>query len=174
MTTPTTGAKPRGLQHGMTMIEIVVGIALLTIIAAWAVSNLQPIIRNFAVKSNAETVLNGLHLARAEAIKRNTSVNFVLTPSPLAWNVSCTTVVASVCPSAMHTYTAPSSSVTVTATGGNTATFNSLGRLAAGTTQLNITATGARSLRILVKANGQAKLCDPDTNIPSTDPRYCI
>jgi len=59
-------------------------------------------IQNSQNRAAAESVLNGLHVARVEAVKRNTQVRFDLTNGSglVAWNVGCVNVTAT-CPASI-------------------------------------------------------------------------
>lgn len=77
----------RRMQHhapqlrGVTMLEMAVVMAIVAILAALAAPNFSQFIKNSQIKSGAESVENGLRLARAEAVRRNTLVRFQLTTS---------------------------------------------------------------------------------------------
>ncbi|MDR1275316.1 MAG: GspH/FimT family pseudopilin [Candidatus Accumulibacter sp.] len=65
-------------RRGFTLIELLVGIVLLSILMALAVPNFSEWIRNSKIRTTAESIQNGLQLARAEAVRRNTVVRFQL------------------------------------------------------------------------------------------------
>lgn len=65
-------------QQGVTLIELIVGIAILAILLAVAAPNLSSWIQNAQIRTAAEAMQNGLQLARAEAVRRNASVRFQL------------------------------------------------------------------------------------------------
>ncbi len=66
-------------QRGMTLIELMVGLAILAILLMSGAPSLSEWIRNSQIRSASESILTGLHHARAEAVKRNTPVRFQLT-----------------------------------------------------------------------------------------------
>jgi len=65
--------------RGVSLIELLVGIAILGIAVALGAPAFSEWIANSQIRSTAESIQNGLHLARAEAVRRNTSVQFQLT-----------------------------------------------------------------------------------------------
>ena len=69
-------------QFGFTLVEIVVVIGILGVLMAVALPSYQAWIRNTQIRTAAESIQNGLQLARAEAVKRNRNVDFVLTNNP--------------------------------------------------------------------------------------------
>jgi type IV fimbrial biogenesis protein FimT len=60
--------------RGVTLIELLVGIAILAIALAMGVPSFAEWISNSQIRSTAESVQNALNLARAEAVRRNTTV----------------------------------------------------------------------------------------------------
>ena len=76
-------------QHGVTLVELMVGIAIFGLLSALAVPSYSAWIQNTQIRTAAESIVNGLQLARDEALRRNQSVDFVLTsdaPLPTAVN----------------------------------------------------------------------------------------
>ena len=71
-------AKTHALR-GMTMIELMVGIAIVAILFALTAPSFSTWIQNTHIRTAAEALQNGLMLARAEAVRRNTTVRFQLT-----------------------------------------------------------------------------------------------
>lgn len=63
---------------GFTLVEIMVATAILGILLAVAVPNFRAWILNSQIHSAAESIQTGLQRARAEAVKRNRTVEFVL------------------------------------------------------------------------------------------------
>lgn len=86
-------------QRGVTLVEMMIGIAIVAITLAMGVPAFSQWIQTAQNRTAAESVLNGLQLARAEAIKRNALVRFNLTDATglVAWNVGCV-IVTSDCP----------------------------------------------------------------------------
>lgn len=71
----------RTVQRGITMIEVMVTIAILAIVLAIGIPNLSAWMQDTQVRSTAESVLTGLQLARAEAVRQNVRTRFQLTSS---------------------------------------------------------------------------------------------
>jgi type IV fimbrial biogenesis protein FimT len=65
-------------RRGFTLIELMVGIVILSVVMALAVPNFSEWIRNSKIRTTAESIQNGLQLARSEAVRRNTFVRFQL------------------------------------------------------------------------------------------------
>lgn len=61
---------------GFTLIEMIVTVAILSILLAIAAPSFQTLLANMRLRSTAESLMAGLQLARTEALRRNTSVSF--------------------------------------------------------------------------------------------------
>ena len=70
--------KPQALR-GMSLIELMVGIAIVAILFTLAAPSFSTWIQNTHIRTAAEAIQNGLMLTRAEAVQRNTQVRFQLT-----------------------------------------------------------------------------------------------
>lgn len=165
-------------QQGMTLVELMVGIAILGIISAIAVPSYTEFIANTQIRSTTESIRNGLQVARAEAIKRNAPVKFTLNTSDTSWVVGCITTTTT-CPATIQSKTPKeggSSSITVAVTGANPITFNNLGSISA-LSQIDvdnnsIAAAKSKDLRIRVGVGGNVRVCDPNVTL-TTDTRHC-
>jgi type IV fimbrial biogenesis protein FimT len=67
--------------RGLTLIELLIGLAITAILLTLAAPNFSLWIRNIGIRNAASAILSGLQLARAEALKRNTLMRFQLTSS---------------------------------------------------------------------------------------------
>ncbi|MDR2164441.1 MAG: GspH/FimT family pseudopilin [Zoogloeaceae bacterium] len=67
--------------RGLTLVELLVGLAITAILLTLAVPNFSLWIRNIGIRNATSSILSGLQLARAEALKRNTQMRFQLTDS---------------------------------------------------------------------------------------------
>jgi type IV fimbrial biogenesis protein FimT len=191
-------------QRGFSLIELMIGVAVLSILILAGLPSMTAWIQNTQIKSAAEAMQSGLQLARAEALRRNSSVRFQLVDSltsgcslsitGASWVVSLEDA-AGKCDIAPSEGTSPKTlqkkdvsegarNASATATGGDTVTFNGLGRMQGGTglSQIDIsnptggtcqTEGGAmRCLRIRVTTGGDMRMCDPAVT-DSADPRFC-
>lgn len=66
----------RSYQQGLTLIEIVIAMALGATLLGMAVVSFREWIQNAQIRTAAESIQNGLQLARAEAVRRNNQVRF--------------------------------------------------------------------------------------------------
>jgi type IV fimbrial biogenesis protein FimT len=137
-------------------------------------------IQNTRIRTAAESIQNGLQMARAEAVKRNVSVQFVLSDGA-AWLIGCETV-NSTCPADIQSRTVgegSSSDIIVETDAGYTVVFNNLGAVntsPAPFSQVDIdssVASADRPLRITIGVGGNIRMCDPSPTLSSTDPRKC-
>jgi len=154
----------RAAQRGMTIIELMIGLAIVAIVLFVAVPAFTIFLQNQQVKNAAQTVMTGLSSARAEAIRRNQTVRFqfvsdltagcALSATSLAWVVSlanpagnCDAVAGDMGTAAQiiekRSATEGTRNVAIATTGGvTTATFSGLGRLTgAGITQIDFSNT---------------------------------
>ena len=70
---------PHKNSAGFSLIELMVTIALVGILAVMGVPAFTNWIQNSHIRTAAESISDGLQLARAEAVRRNTTVRFNLT-----------------------------------------------------------------------------------------------
>jgi type IV fimbrial biogenesis protein FimT len=153
----------RSSQRGVTLIELMVGLAIVALVLFVAVPSFGIFLQNSQIKNAASSVLDGLQLARNEAIRRNAPVQFEfvsdLTAScassaaSLAWVVSqadptgaCNVAPSeTVAPQIIQSRSATEGTSNARAnvpTGGPVVVFNGLGRVqGAGFTQVDITNT---------------------------------
>ena len=67
------------MQTGMSLIELMMGLAIVALLFGLAAPGFSVWIQNTHIRTAAEAIQNGLMLARAEAVRRNTAVRFQLT-----------------------------------------------------------------------------------------------
>ncbi len=64
---------------GFSLIELIVGMAILAMLMALGIPQYATFLSNARLRTTAEGINNGLNLARAEAVKRNSRVELVFT-----------------------------------------------------------------------------------------------
>lgn len=165
---PNTPAR----QTGVTAVELMVALVIVGIIAAMALPSFQTMLENARVRGSADALMSGLQLARAEAIRRNARVRFVLVNTQGAWAVQDDVSGADI-----QSRSAGEGAVTVTVTpnAASRVTYNAVGRVvdANPITQLVLDASAqTEDLQINVTAGGQIRLCKPAVS-DVNDPRKC-
>lgn len=65
-------------ESGASLIELMIGVTIFAILLAIGLPNFGEWMQNLQIRTAAESTLSGLHLARAEAIKRNALVRYQL------------------------------------------------------------------------------------------------
>lgn len=90
-------------QRGMTLIELMIGLGIVAALLAIGMPNFNLWIQNSQNRAAAESILNGIQLARAEAVRRSTLVRFNLTDTNglVAWTVGCINVTTD-CPATIQ------------------------------------------------------------------------
>lgn len=186
-------------QSGFTLVELMIAAIIIGILAAAGAPSLSNWVQNAQIRTTADVIQNGLQLARAQAVHRNSLVRFQLTTSTdnacassttdSNWVVSqdepggaCATAPDdTIVPRIIQTRSsAEGSRNTVVAADQATLIFNGLGRTNTATVNINLSnPTGGactpagpmRCLRIEVTAGGQVRMCDPAK--ANTDPQGC-
>lgn len=165
---------------GFSLIELLIGIAIMAILAGLAMPSFQAWLQNAQIRNAAESVQNGLQRARAEAVGRNTNIEFVLGAGS-SWVVQLTD--GTDIESRSGSEGSRDVTVTVTPAGATTVTFNNFGGLLAANadaslpfTQVDLdssvlAATDSQELRITIGLGGNVRMCDP--NAPVSSPRAC-
>lgn len=169
---------------GFSLIELLVGIAIMGILSAIAIPSFNTWMKNVQVRNAAEAITNGLQRARAEAVARNTNVALALGAGS-SWTVSIVAP-ASAVESRSSNEGSKNVTVTVAPVGATTVTFNNVGTVgippnqpnnADGTapfTQIDLAATGTtKKLRVEIGAGGNARMCDCSLT-PNSSPRACL
>lgn len=174
-------------QAGFTLIELMIVLVIVAIGLVVALPSYSTWMANSRVRNAAESILNGIQLARAEAVMRNARVQFVSTATS-DWTVGCSVPTAT-CPAVIQTRVASEGSRGVRVTESNSGTantvfFNGFGSSvttagAAGPARVDfdidssvLSAADSRELRVSVFRSGSARMCDP--NLGGADPRRCV
>lgn len=164
----------RAAQRGMTLIELLITVAVVSIALGLAAPSLSTQVANYRVRSATESILGGLNLARTEAVRRNSAVRFTLNTSATGWTVD------QVSPST-NVQTRPNGDTqgitTASSTNSWSVTFNPTGMVdTSGTWLTRVTVTssvsGTDSRRIDILGGGLMRSCDPNVTT-SNDPRGC-
>ncbi len=170
---------------GFTLIEVLVGLAILSIMLALGMPSLANYMGNARIRASASSLHAAAQLARTEAIRRNAVVELILTDDAPTlvntanlsttgqnwivrlWDPGAATFRLLQGKSALE---GGSTSVVVTGTTSRL-TFNGMGRSAGGVATFVFTSTSGvcadvhgvgpmRCLDVRVSAAGQARLCD--------------
>lgn len=189
--------------RGFTLIELMIGIVILGMLIMLALPAYREWIANARIRTAAESVLNGLQLAKAQALGRNTQVRFQLVTSLTSgctvggsaptWIISqddptgkCDVAPsATTAPRTIQTRDASEGStnvtVTPTAAGAYVVTFDGFGRVAnaaSAPTRFDFTvpssvSTTPRNLAIKISVPGGQISICDPQLTDTTDPRYC-
>lgn len=165
-------------QRGVTLIELMIGIAILGILAALALPGYRTFIQNTQIRNVAESIQNGLQVARAESVRRNTDVRFEMLEGS-AWQVCLETDPE--CDDPVQTRATREGAsdivnVVFDPAANTTIVFNAFGSVRSPTGLTSISVSGedsdSRQLRVQLNTGGNVKLCDP--SVGDADPRACV
>lgn len=79
----------RAQSRGFTLIELMMALALLALLLLLGVPSFTTFLRNSEIRSTAESLVNGLRAASAEAANRNAHVAFTLAgPGDAGWAIN--------------------------------------------------------------------------------------
>ena len=155
-------------------------IAMVAIVLAIGVPSFRTWVMNTQIRTAAESILNGLQRARAEAVARNTKVEFELFDDT-SWAIR----LPGAAPFHSRAVSEGTRSVTATPTPADLffITFNNLGSVEpislnneAPFTEVEVDssvlpAAESREMRIRVGTGGNVRMCDP--SLPAGNPRAC-
>lgn len=186
--------------RGFSLIEMLIAIAMLGILLTVGLPSYANWLQNAHVRTAAESIRDGLQLARAEAVRRNAPVRFQLTSGGVGlsdWNVAASsdagttfTVLIQSRSGAEGSTNArvgvsaaaqpsPAYSTALTAGAGLPASvvFNQFGQSNAGITRVDVTnaavsAENMRRLVLLVSVGGRIRMCDPRL-VLANNPQGC-
>lgn len=68
----------RPSQRGFSLVELVVAVAIVAVLLALAAPSYRAWIQNTKIRSTTEAILNGIQMAKSEAVRRNFTVRFQL------------------------------------------------------------------------------------------------
>jgi type IV fimbrial biogenesis protein FimT len=172
--------KPTG-QSGFTLVEIMIGIGVLAILLTLAAPSFAVWLQNAQIRNAADGTMNGLQLARSEAVRRNRAVEFAFTTGS-NWSVTQFSPLEQI---QAREGDEGTENALVDSGGSTRVTFGPLGAPLSNNpadgsmpmTRIDITSTstldGLRPLAIMISPAGNVRMCDPDANLPAGDPRRC-
>lgn len=187
-------------QSGVSIIEIIVGLVLLSLLFFLGVPAFYSWTQNTQTRIAAEALQNGLQIARIEAVRRNAPVRFNLTSATglVVWNIGCVTVTTD-CPATIQSRSVSNGGTnarvgvstvassaqygTALASGAGLpkgVTFNGLGNVPTANIGTDIARidivnsvnSNARRLIITIGTGGITRMCDPALTL-STNPQGC-
>jgi type IV fimbrial biogenesis protein FimT len=191
----------RSAQGGFNLIEIMVSLTVLAVLISLGAPSFGEWLQNQQIRAATEAVVNGMQVARGEAIKRNLAVQLTLDP-PSGWTVCEATKqpcdstlladpvkVQDVIQSRSSREGTSNAKANPTPDGAIAVTFSPLGSVLTTNsdgsspftqvdvvnTQGDCTAAGGpmRCLRVVVTGGGSIRMCDPTPGIVAPDTRAC-
>ena len=189
--------KLHGTQRGFNLIEVMVTLTVLAVLISLGAPGFSEWLQSQRIRASAEAIVNGMQVARGEAIRRNLPVKIVLDPPSAGWWVcesavvpcDSTTLSADLVQSRSGQEGSSGATVKPTPDGAISVTFSPLGSvvdnldLSDRLTQVDVryplpavcSADGGsmRCLRVVVTAGGSIRMCDPTPAIVAPDPRAC-
>lgn len=191
----------RTAQGGFNLIEIMVSLTVLAILIALGAPSFGEWLQNQQIRAATEALVNGMQVARGEAIKRNLAVQLTL-DLPSGWTVCEATKqpcdgtlladpvrVLDVIQSRSGGEGTRNAKATSTPDGALAVTFSPLGSVlttnsdgSAPLTQVDVVNTQGncmaaggpmRCLRVVVRGGGSIRMCDPTPGIVAPDTRAC-
>lgn len=188
-------------ERGFTLVELVVTIALLGTLLGLAAPAFSDWIRGARVRTIANALQTGARLAQGEAVRFNRQVVFFLTNDSSCnaatnaalngsfWAIRTIGLTAGEAVQTVQCGTLADSAPGVSIAGPTAICFNSAGRQTTnpspgaggaacnlpptGMSVYDISANGARSLRVQVSLGGQVRQCDPARTLSATAPDGC-
>jgi type IV fimbrial biogenesis protein FimT len=175
-------------RRGFTLIEVLVAITIVGFALALGAPAFSIWMQNTQIRTVAESIQNGLQVARNEALRRNCRVEFLMN-SDTSWVVTAKRCIDTDGDGALDDVVvqerakneAASANITasVTPAGATAVTFDGFGRVVDATpfTEVDVQSavSATKMLRIQVKGGGgQIRMCDPAVpSTDTTDPRRC-
>lgn len=177
---------------GFTLVEMMVIVVIIAIGTMLGIPSYRAWVQNTQIYNAASSAEAGLQKAKAEAVKRNANVEFVLGSNPpwliqLPGNTLPCPIPANTTPSTLlecaTTEGEKNATATATPSTSTTVTFNSLGGIEATNfngqsplTQIDFNSsalpTTSHKLRVTIGLGGITRMCDPNLATGSS-PRAC-
>src|SRR5215467_11575131 len=176
-------------QHGFNLIEVMVSLTVLGVLISLGAPSFGEWLQSQRIRASAEAIVNGMQVARGEAIRRNLPVAVVLSPPGPGWWVcegsvspcDATTLPANLIQAKAAQESSGIAIVQPSPDGTTVVTFSPLGSLIDnldGTprvTSIDVkypppsvcSADGGsmRCLRVVVSPGGSIRMCDPTPGI---------
>lgn len=172
-------------QRGFSLPELMIGIVIFAILISMALPSFTAWIQKSQIRTAAETIQNGLALARGEALRRNAQVSFTMAGPDSGWTVDAVNPAESI---QSRLGSEGTLNARVSVVGGAlpvSVVFDGLGRATnlAAPLQIHVDnptggacgtgLTDMRCLDIQVAVGGTIRMCDADASIPAKDTRHC-
>lgn len=169
------------IASGFTLVEMMIAIAIFALLVLAALPEVRIWVQNTQIRTAAEGILNGMQLARTEAVRRNTNIELEMT-GVSGWSVKVASS-GTVVQSRASGEGSGSAVLVIKPDGATKATFNGLGRLVTNgdgsdsITEIKvdspaIDAASTRELCVTVGTGGAVRLCDPQ--VAAGDTRACL
>jgi len=180
--------KARAARLGFTIIEVLFTVAILGILIMIAMPTFGEWLQSQQLRGAAEAAVNGLQVARSEAIRRNLPVMITFNVPQTGWSVTELPPTATFIQGRQHEEGSPNAQITATPGAATTVTFTPLGGVTTNAdgspalTRIDITnpsggpcqpAGAMRCLRVIISAGGTVRMCDPLPTVVAPDPRAC-
>ena len=178
--------------RGFTILELMIALVIAALLLGLGLPSFTTFLRNSEIRSTAESISNGLRIARTEATRLNKTVSFTLAGGgDPSWainefNPATATLVLPAIQSYAKLEAGKNARATATPANAVAITFNGLGRVISPSPiatpnlqQINVSsivAGEARTLRVYVDDARGIRICDPDPAIAAlvpADPRAC-
>lgn len=186
---------------GVSLLEVCIAMTILALAMATGYPSFSAWVTNLKIRTAGEKAVTAIHLARTEALRRNTRMtaylmtsldnscavsgagrNIIVSVSDPTGSCSAAASDTTGAQIAMKESLANTNKIAVATSGGNNPagaiTFDGLGRVVTASSwfaQMDITSSPAanyRSMRVQVSPGGLARLCDPAVS-SQTDTRRC-
>lgn len=169
--------------RGFSLIELMIGLVILGLLMALGLPSFFTFLQNTQVRNAADSIQNGLQVARAEAIRRNALVSFTINGPDSTWSVDVNDPALNI---EKHQGSEGAANAVISVTPGTlplVIAFDGLGKSnLPAKTLIQVTnptggtcGTGAgqmRCLNVAVSVGGQVKMCDPQITT-NGDTRKC-
>jgi type IV fimbrial biogenesis protein FimT len=162
---------------GFTLIELMIVVVIVALTLALGMPSYRTWVQNTQIYNAAESAQNGLQKAKAEAVKQNAKIEFVLGNNP-PWIIK---VAGGAVIERSTTEGAKNVSTSATPQNATTITFGNLGGVVTNAdasvtlTQIDFTSPtlpSSRNLRVTIGVGGNVRMCDPNLATGS-NPRAC-